>query len=187
MTLHQNHVSQQVWPALRTYGYVNQKIKTSSQGIPIAESLFLFKCFKHLCPFTATLKINVFIISKSIWVQSHVNYRIPHGLVLSIERYLSKSNLYCNVLWQRSKSVNLGTFVVSRYPEFSAPRHPGLIKSGSTTWFWARTPLAKWCRTVEASAGGLYVPEGIYSPVAKYFGTCLKIRLWIQNSEINNV
>jgi hypothetical protein len=30
---------------------------------------------------------------------------------------------------------------------------------------------------VEASAGGLQVPEGLYSPVAKYFGTFLKI--WI--------
>ena len=27
---------------------------------------------------------------------------------------------------------------------------------------------------VEASAGGLLVPEGLYSPVAKYFGICLK-------------
>jgi hypothetical protein len=27
---------------------------------------------------------------------------------------------------------------------------------------------------VEASAGGLLVPEGLYSPVAKYFGTCFK-------------
>ena len=30
---------------------------------------------------------------------------------------------------------------------------------------------------VEASAGGLLVPEGLYSPVAKYFGICLKIRI----------
>ena len=29
---------------------------------------------------------------------------------------------------------------------------------------------------VEASAGGLLVPEGLYSTVAKYFGTCFKIR-----------
>ena len=34
---------------------------------------------------------------------------------------------------------------------------------------------------VEASAGGLLVPEGLFSPVAKYFGTCLKIRIWIKN------
>jgi hypothetical protein len=27
---------------------------------------------------------------------------------------------------------------------------------------------------VEASAGGLLVPEGLFSPVAKYFGTGLK-------------
>jgi hypothetical protein len=32
---------------------------------------------------------------------------------------------------------------------------------------------------VEASAGGLLVPEGLFSPVAQYFGTCLKIRIWI--------
>jgi hypothetical protein len=31
---------------------------------------------------------------------------------------------------------------------------------------------------VEASAGGLLVTEGLYSPVAKYFGTCFKIRIW---------
>jgi hypothetical protein len=32
---------------------------------------------------------------------------------------------------------------------------------------------------VEASAGELLVPEGLYSPVAKYmyFGTCFKIRI----------
>jgi hypothetical protein len=30
---------------------------------------------------------------------------------------------------------------------------------------------------VEASAGGLLVPKGLYSPVAKYFGTCFKIRI----------
>jgi hypothetical protein len=30
---------------------------------------------------------------------------------------------------------------------------------------------------VEASAGGLELPEGLYSPVAKYFGTCFKIRI----------
>jgi hypothetical protein len=30
---------------------------------------------------------------------------------------------------------------------------------------------------IEASAGGLYVPDGLYSPVAKYFGTCLEIRM----------
>ena len=35
---------------------------------------------------------------------------------------------------------------------------------------------------VEASAGGLLVPEGLYSPVAKYFGICLKIRIWIKLS-----
>ena len=28
---------------------------------------------------------------------------------------------------------------------------------------------------VEASAGGLYVPDSLYSPVAKYFGTCSKL------------
>jgi hypothetical protein len=27
---------------------------------------------------------------------------------------------------------------------------------------------------VEASAGGLVVPEGLFSPVAEYLGTCLK-------------
>ena len=31
---------------------------------------------------------------------------------------------------------------------------------------------------VEASAGGLLlVPKGLYSPVAKYFGICLKLRI----------
>jgi hypothetical protein len=35
---------------------------------------------------------------------------------------------------------------------------------------------------VEASAGGLVVPEGLYSPVAKYFGTCFKIQIWIELS-----
>jgi hypothetical protein len=35
---------------------------------------------------------------------------------------------------------------------------------------------------VKASAGGLLVPEGLYSPVAKYFGTCIKIRIWIELS-----
>jgi hypothetical protein len=35
---------------------------------------------------------------------------------------------------------------------------------------------------VEASAGGLLVPEGFYSPVAEYFGTCFKIRIWIELS-----
>jgi hypothetical protein len=33
-----------------------------------------------------------------------------------------------------------------------------------------------------ASAGGLLVSEGLYSPVTKYFGTCFKIRIWIQLS-----
>jgi hypothetical protein len=33
---------------------------------------------------------------------------------------------------------------------------------------------------VEASAGGLLVPEDLYSPVAKYFGTYLKIRRQIK-------
>jgi hypothetical protein len=31
---------------------------------------------------------------------------------------------------------------------------------------------------VEASAGGLQVPEGLYSPVVKYFGTCLHHIVW---------
>jgi hypothetical protein len=30
---------------------------------------------------------------------------------------------------------------------------------------------------VEASAGGLLVPESLYNPVAKYFGTSFKIRI----------
>jgi hypothetical protein len=30
-------------------------------------------------------------------------------------------------------------------------------------------------KKIEASAGGLLVPEGLYSPVAKYFSTCFKI------------
>ena len=34
---------------------------------------------------------------------------------------------------------------------------------------------------VEASAGGLLVPEGLYSPVAKHFGVWFKIRIWIKN------
>jgi hypothetical protein len=33
---------------------------------------------------------------------------------------------------------------------------------------------------VEASAGGLLFPEGLYSPVAKFFRTCFKIRIWIE-------
>jgi hypothetical protein len=33
---------------------------------------------------------------------------------------------------------------------------------------------------VEASADGLQVPEGLYSPVAKNFGTCLKIRMIVK-------
>jgi hypothetical protein len=36
--------------------------------------------------------------------------------------------------------------------------------------------------SVGASTGGLLVPEGLYSPVAKYFGTCFKIRIWIELS-----
>jgi hypothetical protein len=36
---------------------------------------------------------------------------------------------------------------------------------------------------VEASAGGLLVPEGLYSPVDKYFVTCFKIRIWIELSK----
>jgi hypothetical protein len=35
---------------------------------------------------------------------------------------------------------------------------------------------------VEPSAGRLWVPKGFYSLVAKYFGTCLKIRIWINLS-----
>jgi hypothetical protein len=30
---------------------------------------------------------------------------------------------------------------------------------------------------VEDSAGGVLVPEGLYNPVAKYFGTCFKLRI----------
>jgi hypothetical protein len=33
----------------------------------------------------------------------------------------------------------------------------------------------------EASASGLLVPEVLYSPVAKYFGTCFKIQIWIDS------
>jgi hypothetical protein len=33
---------------------------------------------------------------------------------------------------------------------------------------------------VEASVGGLLVPEGPYSPVAMYFGTWLEIRKWMK-------
>jgi hypothetical protein len=33
---------------------------------------------------------------------------------------------------------------------------------------------------VEVSAGGLLVPESLYSSVAKFFGTCLKIGIWIK-------
>jgi hypothetical protein len=35
---------------------------------------------------------------------------------------------------------------------------------------------------VEASACGLLVPEGLYSPFAKYFGTCFKIQIWTELS-----
>jgi hypothetical protein len=35
---------------------------------------------------------------------------------------------------------------------------------------------------VEASAGGLLVPKGLYSSVAKYFCTGFKIRIWIELS-----
>jgi hypothetical protein len=34
---------------------------------------------------------------------------------------------------------------------------------------------------VKASAGGLQVLEGLYSPVAKYFGTCLKLKYTNRN------
>jgi hypothetical protein len=33
---------------------------------------------------------------------------------------------------------------------------------------------------MDASAGGLQVPEGLYSPVAKYFRICLNIQIWIK-------
>jgi hypothetical protein len=32
-------------------------------------------------------------------------------------------------------------------------------------------------KVVEASDDGLKVPEGLYSPVANYFGTCLRIKI----------
>jgi hypothetical protein len=35
---------------------------------------------------------------------------------------------------------------------------------------------------VEAPDGGLQVPEGLYIPVAKFFGICLKVRIWIKLS-----
>jgi hypothetical protein len=35
---------------------------------------------------------------------------------------------------------------------------------------------------VEVFAGGLLIPEGLYSPVGKYLGTCIKIRIWIELS-----
>jgi hypothetical protein len=38
---------------------------------------------------------------------------------------------------------------------------------------------------VEASAGELLVPEGLFSPVAKYFGTCLKIRMKLSSRKKN--
>jgi hypothetical protein len=38
---------------------------------------------------------------------------------------------------------------------------------------------------VEASVGGLLVPEGRYSPLAKYFGICFKIRNWTVKKEVN--
>jgi hypothetical protein len=37
---------------------------------------------------------------------------------------------------------------------------------------------------VEASVGGLQVPEGFYSPIDKYLGTCLKISIWIKISRL---
>jgi hypothetical protein len=40
---------------------------------------------------------------------------------------------------------------------------------------------------VEASAVELLVPEGLYSPVAKYFGTCFKIQIWIELSRKNYI
>jgi hypothetical protein len=36
---------------------------------------------------------------------------------------------------------------------------------------------------VDASAGRQLVAEGLYSPVAKYFGTCFKIRTWSELSK----
>jgi hypothetical protein len=35
-------------------------------------------------------------------------------------------------------------------------------------------------------AGGLLVPEGLYSPIAKYFGTCFNIRIRIKVNFINS-
>jgi hypothetical protein len=35
---------------------------------------------------------------------------------------------------------------------------------------------------VETTAGGLKVPESLYKPVGRYFGTCLKIWIWIKMS-----
>jgi hypothetical protein len=36
---------------------------------------------------------------------------------------------------------------------------------------------------VDASAGELKVPKCLYSPVAKYFGTCLKIQILCNRQE----
>jgi hypothetical protein len=35
---------------------------------------------------------------------------------------------------------------------------------------------------IEAFSDGLLVPEGLFSPVPKYFGTCFKIRILIELS-----
>jgi hypothetical protein len=39
---------------------------------------------------------------------------------------------------------------------------------------------------VEACAGGLLVPEGLYSPDPKYFGTCFKLRIDKKKENITN-
>jgi hypothetical protein len=49
-------------------------------------------------------------------------------------------------------------------------------------WYRINFTFNSW---VETSFGELLVPEGLYSPVAKYFGTCFKIRIWIQLSRKN--
>jgi hypothetical protein len=113
----------------------------------------------------------------------------------------TRIKLHSTVWWMGSKLLSLSTTESTRQIHDSFTFFTFLFFFGISNFFdlsiteetWV-VKMRIWCITidnvvglhfnpwVEVSAGGLLVPEGLYSTVAKYFGICFQIRICMELS-----
>jgi hypothetical protein len=114
---------------------------------------------------------------RQIWTREWLNRRVMFGQYDTLLHELNREDprYYKNFL--RVDDGLFQEFVRRVGPQITKKKKTNQLEVNNNIYFSGKSNISNNNPWVEGSAGGLWVHEGLFSPVAKYFGTCLKIRI----------